>query len=249
MNTVSVFPESGNSRPQMYRAIAGDREGIGPTVGDAVNAVTAAVGGPGETTLVIVQPMRPDRFVSAVQIQRLQELMTKWRVALDPGTALPADEQAGLDTLVQAELEAFIERTKALSTPRPTGIHRGLPAGRWAPRMLPRPRPLTTASSRWTIHPRGSGRADDPADLALAYPACNRPKRHRLAEWDEEAERTAPLFHPRTDQRADRLRLDEKAGLIVPLTATGRVTVAILDLNHPRQVVARLLWIAHRLYP
>lgn len=93
----------------MYRATAGDREGIGPTAGGAANAVTAAAGGLGETTLAIVQPMRPDRFVSAVQIQRLQELMTKRRVALDAGTALPADEQAELDALVQAELEAFIE--------------------------------------------------------------------------------------------------------------------------------------------
>jgi hypothetical protein len=37
--------------------------------------------------------------------------------------------------------------------------------------------------------------------------------------------------------------------MIIPLTSIGRVTVAILDLNHPRQVVARLLWLAHRLYP
>jgi hypothetical protein len=116
MTTVSVFPE--NPPPsRVYRAVAGERQAVGPTVGDAVNAVTAQMGDPDETTLVIVQPMRPDRFFTAEQIRRLGDLMGKWRAARDAGSALPQDEQAELDALVQAELESMIERTKALATP------------------------------------------------------------------------------------------------------------------------------------
>jgi hypothetical protein len=120
MATVSVFPDSAGSPARLYRAIAGDRQAVGLTVGGAVDAVTEPMGEPTETTVVIVQPMRPDRFFGAEQIRRLRELMTKWRAALDAGTVLPADEQAELNGLVQAELEAMIERTKALAGPRPT---------------------------------------------------------------------------------------------------------------------------------
>jgi hypothetical protein len=120
MAIVTVTPDSTSGTPRMYRAIAGDRQAIGPTVGDAVNAVTEPAGDPAEMTVVVVQPMRPDRFFGAEQIHRLKELMTKWRAAMNAGTVLPADEQAELDDLVQAELEAMIERTKALGGPRPT---------------------------------------------------------------------------------------------------------------------------------
>jgi hypothetical protein len=119
MSTIAVSPDSASSSPMMFRAIAGDREGIGPTVGDAVNAVTGPSAEVGETTLVIVQPMRPDRFFGAEQIRRLKELMTKWRDALNAGAKIPAGEQAELDALVAAELEAMIERTKALGNPSP----------------------------------------------------------------------------------------------------------------------------------
>ena len=37
--------------------------------------------------------------------------MARWRAARDTGTTLPAEEQAELDTLVEAEVQAAIERT------------------------------------------------------------------------------------------------------------------------------------------
>lgn len=118
MTTISVFPDTTNPSVRLYRATAGEREAVGPTVGDAVKAVTDEMGDPEETTLIIVQPMQPDRFFNADQVRRLRELMTKWRAALNSGTKLPPAEQAELDGLVQAEWEGMIERTKALAGQR-----------------------------------------------------------------------------------------------------------------------------------
>jgi hypothetical protein len=42
------------------------------------------------------------------------ELMSLWRLARDQGKALPPDQQAELNTLVEAELEAATARTTAL---------------------------------------------------------------------------------------------------------------------------------------
>ena len=119
MATISVVPDSGTAPARLYRAVTGGREAVGPTVGDAVKAVADQMGDPQETTLIIVQPMQPDRFFTADQIRRLGELMTIWRTARDAGTALPADQQAELDALVRAELEGAIERTRALATHLP----------------------------------------------------------------------------------------------------------------------------------
>jgi hypothetical protein len=58
--------------------------------------------------------MKPDAFFAAAQIQRLADLMAKWRTARDAGVTLPADEQAELDALIQAELGAATERAAAM---------------------------------------------------------------------------------------------------------------------------------------
>jgi hypothetical protein len=112
MSTIGVFPES--DAPRVYRAVSGQRQAVGATVGDAVKNLTDQLGEPEETTLVVVQPMKPDRFFTAEQIRQLSDLMAKWRAARDAGGCLAPDEQAELERLVQAELAATIERSKAL---------------------------------------------------------------------------------------------------------------------------------------
>jgi hypothetical protein len=99
------------------------------------------------------------------------------------------------------------------------------------------------------ILPVSRGGPDVLSNLALACRACNLRKRQCTEQRDEVSGLVTPLFDPRTDRWDDHFRFDLEAGTIEPLTATGRVTVAILDLNHPRQIVARLLWVAHRFYP
>lgn len=58
--------------------------------------------------------MRPDHFFTTEQQQRLQQLMARWRAARDAGSALPPEEQAELQALVEAEVRAATERAAAL---------------------------------------------------------------------------------------------------------------------------------------
>lgn len=63
----------------------------------------------------MMQPMQPDEWFTAEQQQRLADLMARWRAARDAGSPLPPEEQAELDALVLAELEAAVQRSAALA--------------------------------------------------------------------------------------------------------------------------------------
>ena len=49
------------------------------------------------------------------QQERLAWLMARWRSARDRGDGLPAEEQAELEALVEAELAASAQRASALA--------------------------------------------------------------------------------------------------------------------------------------
>jgi hypothetical protein len=118
MTTIAIVPHNPQAPAPQFRAVAGELQSVGATLGQALDTLTAQLGGPGETTLVVVQPMRPDAlFTAAQQQQRLAELMARWRVARNAGTALPPHEQAELDALVEAELRAATARSAALARP------------------------------------------------------------------------------------------------------------------------------------
>jgi hypothetical protein len=65
-------------------------------------------------TLIVVQNLCPDAFFTADQQQRQGVLMDRWRRARAQQTTLPAEEQAELEALVAAELEAAARRATAL---------------------------------------------------------------------------------------------------------------------------------------
>jgi hypothetical protein len=111
--TTIVVPDLGTV-PRAYKAVSGERTAVGPTIGDAFKNLADQIGDPDETTFVVIQPMRPDRFFGAEQVRRLTELMAKWRAARDSGSSLPEAEQAELDSLVEAELEGTIRRSQAI---------------------------------------------------------------------------------------------------------------------------------------
>lgn len=98
------------------------------------------------------------------------------------------------------------------------------------------------------IVPPSGGGGNEAGNLALACRACNVRKSDRTSFKDPHTGQTVPLFHPRRDSWTEHFRVDRDQGLIMGITPTGRATVNALDLNHPRQVVARLLWIQHGLY-
>jgi hypothetical protein len=114
MTTIAIVPENPGSPTTNYRAVAGANQATGKTAGAALDALTAQLGELDSTTLVVLQQARPDRFFTAEQQKRLEELMARWRTARDAGRSLPPEEQAELDALVLAELQAATERAKAL---------------------------------------------------------------------------------------------------------------------------------------
>ncbi len=58
--------------------------------------------------------MRPDRFFTSEQQNRLEELMRLWRAARDAGAQLPTEQQAELEALVEAQLEGAARRAEAM---------------------------------------------------------------------------------------------------------------------------------------
>ena len=113
MTTVAILPVSDASGERRYRAIAGDKQSTGKTAGEALDALTAQLEGSEFSTLLIIQSFRPDWFFSTEQQQRLSDLMNLWRTARDEGQTLPPEQQAELDSLVEAELKAATARTAA----------------------------------------------------------------------------------------------------------------------------------------
>ena len=84
--------------------------------------------------------------------------------------------------------------------------------------------------------------ADDPDNLALSCPRCNRKKGPNLAGVDPQTAQVMVLFHPRRDVWHDHFQW---AGpMLVARTATARATIAALDLNGDDRIRLRLALIA-----
>lgn len=113
MTAITILPETVGADETTYRAVAGKRESVGRSVGEALDALTSQLSDDEAGMLVVIQRLRPDRFFTAAQQQRLTELMLHWRIARDAGATLTADEQVELQSLVEAELEAARRRAEA----------------------------------------------------------------------------------------------------------------------------------------
>lgn len=96
-----------------YRAIAGDEHSVGKTAGQALDALTTQLGETEFSALLVIQNFSSDPFFSAKQQKRLSKLMSLWRLGRDQGQGLAPEQQAELDTLVEAELRAAA-KTSAL---------------------------------------------------------------------------------------------------------------------------------------
>ncbi len=84
-------------------------------------------------------------------------------------------------------------------------------------------------------------------NLALSCPYCNRHKGSDLGSLDPETGQLTPFFDPRRQEWVGHFRLE--GSLVVPLTPEGRVTVAILQWNHPDRVLERERLIQAERYP
>ncbi|MBI2946837.1 MAG: hypothetical protein HYY23_04270 [Verrucomicrobia bacterium] len=114
MTKVAILSEPTETGAVAYRAIAGARQSVGRSAGEALDTLTGALPPEEAGTLVVVQHFLPDRFFPIEQLARLRQLMAEWRVARDRGVSLSAAEQSELDALIEAEVRAASERAAAM---------------------------------------------------------------------------------------------------------------------------------------
>ncbi len=81
------------------------------------------------------------------------------------------------------------------------------------------------------------GGQTDETNLALACTICNKYKGSDLTSIDPSNGEIVRLYQPRHDRWCDHFQLKE--GEILPLTAIGRVTVRLLQMNRPERVEER----------
>ena len=86
---------------------------------------------------------------------------------------------------------------------------------------------------------RQHGGDNDPSNLALACDCCNAHKGPNLTGIDPETGEIVTLFHPREHIWAE--HFGESEAMIIGLTAIGRTTVRVLNMNEDRRVRLRTL--------
>jgi len=93
------------------------------------------------------------------------------------------------------------------------------------------------------IIPRKHGGSDDPSNLALACDRCNAYKGSNLTGIDPDTGALIPLFSPRVHAWDDHFVLSDVT--IVGLTAMGRTTVRVLNMNDARRIRLRAMLKRH----
>lgn len=86
------------------------------------------------------------------------------------------------------------------------------------------------------------GGTTEEANLALSCTLCNKHKGTDLASIDPETGELTPLFHPRRHRWSEHFELANEQ--LAALTPIGRVTVRLLQLNHPDRLEERALLLA-----
>jgi hypothetical protein len=114
MTMIAIVPETPDSPSTRYRAVAGAKSSVGPTAGQALDALNAQLDQEEKRTLVIVQSFQPDALFTAEQQQRLEKLMQVWRDRRDAGATLSPQEQSELERLIEAEVRAAADRARTL---------------------------------------------------------------------------------------------------------------------------------------
>ncbi len=106
-----------------------------------------------------------------------------------------------------------------------------------------------TLAPHWVDHiiAEKHGGQTEEDNLALSCALCNQHKGTDLASIDPDTGQVAPLFHPRHERWADHFVL--VGSRVEGLTATGRVTVRLLQLNHPDRIDERELLLRLGLLP
>lgn len=106
MTTISILPEQIGS----FRAVAGTRESVGRTAGEALDLLNSQLADDENGTLVIVQNRKADAFFNQSQQNRLTELTTR----RNTDNLTPAEE-IELEQLIEIELDGARARAEHLA--------------------------------------------------------------------------------------------------------------------------------------
>ena len=99
------------------------------------------------------------------------------------------------------------------------------------------------------IVPLAAGGAAVADSLCLSCYRCNEFKGPRQQAVDPRDGQLAPLFHPRQQRWGDHFAWADDGVTIRGLTATGRATITLLQLNSAWLVQARRIWVLVGLQP
>ena len=89
------------------------------------------------------------------------------------------------------------------------------------------------------VVPAVEGGRENLENLALACFHCNRRKSNNQTGNDPETSMMVSLFNPRLQRWSEHFTWSADGLLVIPQTATGRTTVALLQLNRERIVEIR----------
>ncbi|MDX1520096.1 MAG: HNH endonuclease signature motif containing protein [Anaerolineae bacterium] len=96
---------------------------------------------------------------------------------------------------------------------------------------------------------QAKGGTDAEENLWLACPTCNSHKSDRVTAVDAQTEQMVSIFNPRTEIWSEHFEWRDEGTLIHGKTATGRATIAALNMNHEDIIVARRLWVSVGWHP
>ncbi len=97
------------------------------------------------------------------------------------------------------------------------------------------------------ILPKKHGGTDDPKTLAWSCHHCNLAKSSNLSGRDTVTHRIVVLFNPRRQRWKRHFAWDGPR--LTGLTACGRATISVLNMNAPHRIELRELLIEARLFP
>jgi hypothetical protein len=88
------------------------------------------------------------------------------------------------------------------------------------------------------ITPLSQQGTNDESNLALACRSCNLRKGIRISGIDNDSNSEVQFFHPRQNLWGEHFQIDTEAGMVMEITAVGKVTVENLKMNSAAQVAA-----------
>lgn len=107
MTAITIYQKANEASSPRFLAVAGSHQSAGNTPGEALDLLLTQEGNTIDSSLIFIQRYALDFYFTQAQHDRMKELLER-RLSLTPV------ENEELDTLIDAELDATVARTKPL---------------------------------------------------------------------------------------------------------------------------------------